>query len=41
MNDKDLVQNLRKFLKKTKDDWNYITPMDFYTKYYNKKKDYF
>ena len=41
MNDKVLVQNLRKFLKKTKDDWNYITPMDFYTKYYNKKKDYF
>jgi rhodanese-related sulfurtransferase len=32
---------LRDFLVNTKDDWNYITPLDFYTNYYMKKKDYF
>jgi rhodanese-related sulfurtransferase len=29
---------LRKYLRSTKDDWNYITPIDFYNKYYLKKK---
>jgi rhodanese-related sulfurtransferase len=29
---------LKKYLRSTKDDWNYITPIDFYNKYYLKKK---
>jgi len=41
MNDIELVQNLRNYLKKTKNDWNYITPIDFYNNYYLKKKEYF
>jgi len=28
---------LKNFLEETKDDWNYITPIDFYKNYYNKK----
>jgi rhodanese-related sulfurtransferase len=32
---------LRDYLHRTKDDWNYITPMDFYNDYVVKKKDYF
>lgn len=32
---------LREYLHRTKDDWNYITPMDFYNDYVVKKKDYF
>ncbi len=35
------IDSLRQFLKKTKDDWNYITPIDFYNDYYLKNKDYF
>jgi rhodanese-related sulfurtransferase len=35
------LDNLREYLKKTKNDWNYITPLDFYKNYYLKKKDYF
>ena len=35
------VDTLRKYLHSIKDDWNYITPIDFYNKYYLKKKDYF
>lgn len=31
---------LQSFLKKTKDDWNYITPYDFYHRYYKKNKKY-
>lgn len=31
----------RNYLHSIKDDWNYITPIDFYNKYYLKKKDYF
>jgi hypothetical protein len=31
---------LRKYLRITKDDWNYITPIDFYNKYYVLQKDY-
>ena len=32
---------LRKYLRRTKDDWNYITPIDFYNKYYVLHKDYY
>jgi rhodanese-related sulfurtransferase len=32
-----LIQNFTNFLENTKDDWNYITPSDFYKNYYNKK----
>ena len=32
---------LRQYLHKTKNDWNYITPIDFYNKYYVKRKDYY
>ena len=34
---------LRNYLHSTKDDWNYITPIDFYNKYYlkQKEKDYY
>ena len=35
------VHNLREYLHSIKDDWNYITPMDFYNKYYLKNNDYF
>ena len=31
---------LTEYLHNTKDDWNYITPKDFYEQYYN-KKNYF
>jgi rhodanese-related sulfurtransferase len=34
-----MEQYLRKYLKETQNDWNYITPVDFYQKYYL-KKDY-
>jgi rhodanese-related sulfurtransferase len=33
-----LLPILRKYLKETKKDWNYITPTDFYNKYYIKKR---
>jgi len=33
--------DLREYLHRIKDDWNYITPMDFYNDYFLKKKDYF
>lgn len=32
---------LKKFLRDTKTDWNYITPTDFYDKFYLPKKKYF
>ena len=32
------VKDLRDFLNDTKDNWNYITPLDFYNNYYLKKK---
>lgn len=35
------IDLLREYLNKTKDDWNYITPIDFYNEYYLKNKDYF
>jgi rhodanese-related sulfurtransferase len=34
------LDNLRDYLKNTKNDWNYITPLDFYNNYYL-KKDYY
>ncbi|NDG73040.1 MAG: rhodanese-like domain-containing protein [Proteobacteria bacterium] len=34
------IEKLRQYLYTTKDDWNYITPIDFYNQYYLKKKDY-
>ena len=30
----DLLPLLQNYIKKTKNDWNYITPFDFYHKYY-------
>ena len=35
------ITSLREYLHSIKDDWNYITPIDFYNNYYLKKKDYF
>ena len=35
------IEMLRHYLKSTKNDWNYITPLDFYNDYFLKKKDYF
>ena len=35
------IDTLRDYLRKINDSWNYITPIDFYNKYYLKKKDYF
>ena len=32
------IETLRRYIKSTKDDWNYITPIDFYNDYYLKKK---
>ena len=37
----DITTKLREYLKETKNDWNYITPIDFYNDYYLKKKDYY
>ena len=34
------IKILKKYLINTKNDWNYITPPDFYNKYFIKKKDY-
>ena len=34
------IEILRNYLSGTNDDWNYITPIDFYNHYYLKKKDY-
>ena len=33
-------KTLRDYLRSTKDDWNYITPIDFYNKYYANPKAY-
>jgi rhodanese-related sulfurtransferase len=35
------IDILRNYLHRIKNDWNYITPIDFYNEYYVKKKDYF
>ncbi len=34
-------EKLKDFLHNSKSDWNYIMPMDFYTKYYKLNQDYF
>lgn len=34
------LSQLQSFLKDTDDDWNYITPQEFYEKIYQKKKKY-
>lgn len=34
----NILPKLRNYIKNTKNDWNYITPHDFYTKYYSKNK---
>lgn len=36
----EILPILRKFLLQTKNDWNYITPTDFYQKFYTKNKDF-
>jgi rhodanese-related sulfurtransferase len=41
MDKSDMLDNLRQYLVDTKNDWNYITPIDFYNNYYLKKKNYF
>ena len=35
------IEMLRNYLKSTKNDWNYITPIYFYNDYLLKKKDYY
>jgi len=35
------IDILRDYLHSIKDDWNYITPIDFYKKYYVPKKRLF
>jgi len=35
------IVTLRDYLHSTKNDWNYITPIEFYNEYYVKKKDFF
>lgn len=35
------ANTLKQYLHSTKNDWNYITPIDFYNNYFLKKKDYF
>jgi len=35
------IEMLRNYLKSTKNDWNYITPIDFYNDYFLRNKDYF
>jgi len=32
-----MEQHLRDYLHDTKDDWNYITPVDFHKQYFGKK----
>lgn len=36
-----MLEQLRTYIQDTKDDWNYITPLQFYEDYYLKKKKYF
>jgi len=33
-----LLSHLKHYLNKTEDDWNYITPLDYYNKYFLKNK---
>ncbi len=34
------IDILRKYLLDTKNDWNYITPVEFYNNYFSKNKEY-
>lgn len=34
----NITKKLQKYIRDTEKDWNYITPTDFYHKYYDKKK---
>jgi len=36
-----LLNKLQNYVEKTKTDWNYITPLDFYKNYFINKRDYF
>lgn len=36
MNKNLMLSELRKFVQNTKNDWNYITPVDYYNKYHGK-----
>ena len=36
MNKNNILFELRNFVKNTKDDWNYITPVEYYNNYYGK-----
>jgi rhodanese-related sulfurtransferase len=36
----NILNTLRDYLHNIKDDWNYITAIDFYNNFYLKKKDY-
>jgi len=33
----NILELTREYVKKTKDDWNYITPVDYYKNFYGKK----
>jgi rhodanese-related sulfurtransferase len=35
-----LLSKLKNFLQKTEDDWNYVTPIDFYNNFYNKEETF-
>jgi rhodanese-related sulfurtransferase len=37
MSSTSMIKELRKFVKSTKNDWNYITPVEYYNKYHEKK----
>jgi rhodanese-related sulfurtransferase len=36
----DLLPLFQRYMEETKDDWNYITPYDFYHKYYTKPEKF-
>lgn len=35
-----ILRKSRQLLRRTRKDWNYITPTDFYDNYFRKKRDY-
>jgi rhodanese-related sulfurtransferase len=35
------IDTIRNYLHSIKNDWNYITPIEFYNNYYLKNKDYY
>lgn len=39
MENQELLKLLRNYIDETENDWNYITPMDFYHKYHTNKKE--